>query len=330
MIRTYLINKNEIDKIDYSEELLSADRRSKIGRLKREDDRKLSACAELLLIYALKKQAVDISLPLNIEADERSKLRLADIPIFFNYSHANEYAACSISDAPIGVDIEYFRVRELLHADRILHPDEYNLLAFISNPNEKKKYFYECWVAKESYLKNLGIGLIVRPRDFVVHEDQLKIGNEEITQLKGHHTLKAAVADAAKEVGAANTADSAARPGAANTADGAARPGAANTADGAARAGAANTADGATRPGDANTGSGSEKSPEEKPDTTLSDNLSYLEKRYVHVLEPGEVRGTDWKFDAGYRIAVCSMEKDNDSIARLVTAKDINEAMNGL
>ena len=138
MIRTYLINKNEIEQIDYSEELLSADRRAKIARLKRDDDRKLSACAELLLIYALKQQAVNISLPLNIEADERSKLRLADIPIYFNYSHANEYAACSISDAPIGVDIEYFRVREPLHADRILHPDEYSLLAFISNPNDQK------------------------------------------------------------------------------------------------------------------------------------------------------------------------------------------------
>ena len=304
MIRTYLINKNEIDNISYSEEMLSEDRRAKIARMKRDDDKKLAACAELLLIYALWKQSGSVSLPLNIEADERSKLRLVDSPLYFNYSHANEYAVCSISDTPVGVDLEYFRVRELLHADRILHPDEYNLLAFISNPNEKKKYFYECWVAKESYLKNLGIGLIVRPRDFVVNEDQLKIRDEDVSQLRGHHTLKAVAAGVSKPVAGGSA--------------GASKP----AADGSA---------GTSKPGEEALKSGaSDKAESEKPDTTLNDNLSLLEKRYVHVLEPGEVRGTDWKFDAGYRIAVCSMEKDNDSIARLITAKEINEALDCL
>ena len=100
-------------------------------------------------------------------------------------------------------------------------------------------------MAKESYLKNLGIGLIVRPRDFSVNEGELKIHKPDPQQLKDDHSLE--------------------------------------------------------------------------------DNLSYLKQRYVHVLEPGEVRGTDWKFDAGYRVAVCSMKKDTDSIARLVKAADINK-----
>ncbi len=261
MIRTYLINKNELEKINYSEDILSDNRREKIAKMKREDDKQLSACAELLLIYALKKQLGQVQLPLDIQEDDRSKLQLTDLPYFFNISHANEYAVCSLSDKPIGVDIDYFRVRELSHTDRMLHIEEAQMLAFISNPNEKKKYFYECWVAKESYLKNLGIGLIVRPGDFMVREDRLLIGKEDFSDIKGNHSVKVTI----------------------------------------------------------------KENPDKKSsDNTLNENLHYLEKRYVHVFEPGEVRGTDWKFDAGYRLAVCSMEKDPDSVTRLIHADDIN------
>ena len=262
MIRTYLINKNELPEIPYREDMLSQNRIRKIEKLKREEDKQRSVCAELLLIYALKQQENDVALPLPIEEDERNKLTLQGSRWHFNISHAKDYAVCALSDAPVGVDLEYFRVQELMHADRILHPEEAQLLPYISNPNEKKKYFYECWVAKESYLKNLGIGLIVRPREFLVNEDRLVIRDDEITGQKGHHDPKARIL---------------------------------NSQEGA--------------------------------DDTLKDNLSYLEPRYVHVYEPGEIRGTDWKFDAGYRMAVCSMEKDEDSIARLIHAEDINQML---
>lgn len=263
MIRTYLLNKNELDNIVYSEEIFSDDRKEKIARLKREEDRQLSACAELLLIYALRMQQEAKILPLTLEKDEREKLRLKDSSCCFNLSHTKDYAACAVSDAPVGVDIESFKVRDVLYPNRILHPDEAQLYAYISNPNEKKKYFYECWVAKESYLKNLGIGLIVRPSDFLVSEDRLKIRDQDMTAQKGHHKSILPLSEREK-------------------------------------------------------------------DPTLSDNLMYLEKRYVHVYEPGEVRGTDWKFDAGYKLAVCSMEKDPDHQARLIHAADVNGVLSAI
>ncbi|MCF0228657.1 MAG: 4'-phosphopantetheinyl transferase superfamily protein [Parasporobacterium sp.] len=264
MIRSYLINRNELEKINYSEDILSTGRKEKIAKIKREDDKQLSACAELLLIYGLRKQLQEVSLPLSIEEDDRNKLILKDIPLYFNISHASEYAVCSISDRPIGVDIEYFRVRELIHPEKILHPEEVKLMGFVTNQNEKKKFFYECWVQKESYLKNLGIGLIVRPGEFRVHEDRLVIRDEDFSKLKGKHSGKISFS-----LGEA---------------------------------------------------------PKGK-DNTLAENLSYLEQRYVHLFEPGEIRGTDWKFDAGYRMAVCSMEKDDDNTARLIHAEDINEVL---
>ena len=262
MIRIYLLNRNELNEILYREDMLSPGRILKIEKLRREEDKQLAVCAELLLIYALRQQE-NVSLPLDIAEDERRKLTLKNSRWHFNLSHARDYAACALSDAPVGIDIEYFRVRELLHADRILHPEEAQLLPYISNANEKKKYFYECWVAKESYLKNLGIGLIVRPREFLVHEDRLVIRDDEISEQKGHHNLRAKLLN---------------------------------------------------------------KDPQGKADSR-EDNLSYLEPRYVHVYEPGEIRGTDWKFDAGYRMAVCTMKKDPDSAARLIHAADISQAL---
>ena len=263
MIRTYIFNRKELENVTYFPEILSPERRSKIEKLKREEDRQLSASAELILIYAL-RQFTETALPLNIERDDRNKPFLTDLPYYFNFSHAGDYAACALSDGPIGIDIEYFRVKEIASADRMLYPEEAATLAYISNPVEKKKFFYECWVAKESYLKNLGIGLIVRPRDFMVSENTLKIMGRDFSDLKGHHSVSFTAV---------------------------------------------------------------EESREKKGDTTLQDNLSFLEKRYVHVFEPGEVRGTDWKFDAGYRMAICSQEKDPDLLARLINARDINSCL---
>ena len=258
MIRVYIFNRKECEDISCREDILSQDRREKISKLKKDEDKQLSASAELLLMYgvgqlmdAVNAPDRNIQVPMEITKDERGKLAFSQLPYYFNLSHAKDFAACAVSDRPVGVDIEYFRVREIAAADRILHPEEAQLMAFISNPDEKKKYFYECWVSKESYLKNLGIGLIVRPRDFLVNEDRLMIMDSDYSEKKGHHSI--------------------------------------------------------------NAGS----------DNTLNENLSYLEKRYVHVFEPGEVRGTDWKFDAGYRIAVCGQEDEKDIIARQVHAADI-------
>ncbi len=265
MIRTYLFHKDELTQVPYAPEILSRDRREKIAKLKREDAKELSTCAELLLIYALRSESSDLQLPLSVQRDEKDKPVLADSRWHFNLSHAKDFVACSVSDQPVGVDIEAVKVRELLYPDKILHPEEARLMAYISNANEKKKYFFECWVAKESYLKNLGIGLMVRPSDFMVSEDELMIKDVKITKPKGSH--RQVPLPAAESV--------------------------------------------------------------KNGDTTLQDNLALLEKRYVHVFTPGEIRGTDWKFDANYRCAVCSMQKDPDHIARQVHAADLERILQG-
>lgn len=191
MVRAYLLNRKELGNISYDESLFSEGRREKIAKIKREDDIQLSAGVELLLIHALKALDPEVELPLKITEEESGNL-LLDTPVsgqehlYFNLSHSKDYAICVICDEPVGVDIECVKTKDVSHMDRILHEKEYQILGFITNSEEKKKYFYECWVTKESYLKNLGCGLAVRPSNFMVDEEKLLTEDPQLKQRYVH------------------------------------------------------------------------------------------------------------------------------------------------
>lgn len=234
MVKIYLLKRTDLENITYSEEIFSADRRAKLAKIKFDEDRQLSACAELLLIYALRQIDPEIPLPLDIKKEESGKLTLQTPvkgykEIGFSLSHSKDWAVCAVSDNNIGVDIEYAKERPFARPEKILHPDEYRAYCYITNALEKQKYFYECWVSKESYLKNLGIGLVVRPSNFMVSEERL-----------------------------------------------------------------------------------------------ITEEGAKLKKRYVHVYKSEEIKNSDWKFGAGYRLSVCTMKKEADSRAVIVKSEEIN------
>ncbi len=191
MVRAYLLKREELEKIPYTEAILTEGRKEKTSRMKHEDDKQLSDCVELLLIHALKQLDPEISLPLEIEEEEGGNLllktKISGIdPVYFNMSHSKDYALCAVSDQKIGVDIECVKTKDVSHMDRILHETENKILGFITNSEEQKKYFYECWVTKESYLKNLGCGLTVRPSNFYVEEDTLETNEKELKKRYVH------------------------------------------------------------------------------------------------------------------------------------------------
>ena len=245
MLRVYLLHTDELEGLAIDEGLFSAQRREKIAKLKHEDDRQLSRAVELLLIYGLKQIDPSIQLPLPIIEEESGNLVLAGdaaagdaaasdaaAPLYFNLSHSKEYAACAISDGPVGIDVECVKTRDVQHMEKILHPKEASILGFVTNPEEKKKFFYECWVTKESYLKNLGLGLTIRPAEFAVNEDRLE-AEEDVMEKHG------------------------------------------------------------------------------------------LTQRYVHIYKAGEIDGADWKFDASYRLAVCTEQKEEDAKVRILQKDDL-------
>ena len=232
MLRVYLLHTDELKDLAINEELFSAQRREKIERIKHEDDRQLSRAVELLLIYGLKQIDPDIPLPLPIKEEESGNLILETGSLYFNLSHSKEYAACAISDKPVGIDVECVKTRDVQHMEKILHPQEASILGFVTNPEEKKKFFYECWVTKESYLKNLGLGLSIRPAEFAVNEDRL----------------------------------------------------------------------------------------EAEPDVVEKHGLK---QRYVHIYKAQEIQNADWKFDASYRLAVCTEQKEEDASVRILKNADV-------
>jgi len=197
MIRTYLLNIEELDKMSYNESDFSERRKNDIERFKREEDKKLSAAAELLLIYALKQVMPELMLPLEIIEDDKGRPEIVseikldrkifkDGKLYFNISHSKDYSICSIADEPIGVDIEYCKVNSIPNPEAILYPKEVETMAFVTNPSEKNKYFFECWTLKESYLKNLGIGLEIRPKEFMVAEDMVEAPGRKMKKRYTH------------------------------------------------------------------------------------------------------------------------------------------------
>lgn len=191
MVRAYILNRKELEHISYDASTLSEGRREKIERLKHEDDKQLSAAVELLLIYALQKMDPAVELPLQITEEESGNLLLetkvgGQEKLYFNLSHSKDYAVCAVCDAPVGVDIECVKTKDVAHMDKILYEKEYKILGFITNSEEKRKYFYECWVTKESYLKNLGCGLSVRPSNFMVEEDRLETSEKGLEKRYVH------------------------------------------------------------------------------------------------------------------------------------------------
>ena len=149
MLRVYLLHTDELKDLPINENLFSAQRKTQIEKLKHEDDKQLSEAVELLLMYGLKQIDPSIQFPLSIKEEESGNLLLEeplDPPVFFNLSHAKEYAACAIADKPVGIDVEWVKTRDVQYMEKILHPQEVMIQGFITNPEEKKKFFYECWV----------------------------------------------------------------------------------------------------------------------------------------------------------------------------------------
>lgn len=142
----------------------------------RESDRKLSLGAELLLNHGLKTMAPGLSRPVQYGCDANGKPRLPGSPLHFSLSHSGAFAACAISNAPVGVDIEQMADADLALANRFFHQEE---TARILACDDSVDCFYQYWTLKESYLKCLGTGLSAPLNAFCVNP---KTNPVQITQ----------------------------------------------------------------------------------------------------------------------------------------------------
>ncbi len=170
----YLTDVSEIDPAD--KDLLarmSPRRLEKISRLKKDEAKKQSIGAELLLNRAVSIAAPEIKRPVIWETDENGKLYIPDSNIYVNLSHSGKYAVCAVSDKPIGIDIQLCDKADMEIAKRFFAPDE---VEYLENGGD----FFEIWVKKESFIKAVGMGLGMSLKSFSVM-DNVKYNGAEYT-----------------------------------------------------------------------------------------------------------------------------------------------------
>ena len=171
---------------------LSDYRLERLQKIKSEAQRRQSVGAELLLIAALEVCGAQITPPLPLCADADGKPRLCAGELCFNLSHSGDFAACAVSSAPVGVDIQKTGPRTARVARRVFRPEE---LRMIESSADQDNCFTMLWALKESYLKYLGTGLRRGMDSFAVCLDgggRAHIAGEECCRLrhwteKGYH-----------------------------------------------------------------------------------------------------------------------------------------------
>ena len=140
-------------------------RRHQLETLRHDMSRRRALGAEYLLLEAIKEENAEFPLPPVIETDDFGKPYLRGGEFEFNLSHSDRFAACAISDKPVGLDIQTLsQCRESL-VRRCFTEEEQDAVFSSKDPQET---FTRIWCRKESFVKCLGRGLRIPLRSFDV------------------------------------------------------------------------------------------------------------------------------------------------------------------
>lgn len=171
----YYFNINNLSEDNYKKcfDIVSDYRKDKINKYRNQTDKILSLCSELLIRNALNK--LNICSNYNFSFNKHGKPYLEDTNIFFNISHCKDYVICSISENEIGCDIEYIKEPNYKISERYFSKEEYEDINSSNNQNIKIDKFYRYWALKESFIKNIGLGLSLPLNSFCINLDSLSI-----------------------------------------------------------------------------------------------------------------------------------------------------------
>lgn len=144
-------------------ENLNEKTKSRIDRYKRDDDKKRSLLAQILLKKLVAKKGICCELV--YEANGKPVFENCDC--FLSLSHSGEVAFSAVSKKPLGIDVEKIRVISKNLINRVCVDEE---KAYVLSDYEIKdekniddkevtKRFFEIWTAKEAYFKMKGSGI---------------------------------------------------------------------------------------------------------------------------------------------------------------------------
>ena len=176
-MRVLITNISQLRDEALYEELLRyvpAERQEKIARCGKQEDRRRSLGAGLLLEYGLRSLGCSL-LPLvpgtetvHLVRGAHGKPELSGgTGVHFNLSHAGDYAAAVFDDGAVGIDVERARRVNVNVMQRQFTVAENAYL------RSKPDAFLRLWTRKESYCKAVGEGLHLPLSSFDVLEDQV-------------------------------------------------------------------------------------------------------------------------------------------------------------
>lgn len=147
-------------------------RKERIRRCKRKEDKLRALCAGLLLYRGLFARCGFV-LPegaFSFGRNGKPELCAGVGDVFFNVSHAGNYAAAVFSDTEAGIDVERDRVGGRKVAERFFTERERKYLA---EKNWDGGEFTRLWTRKESYVKATGEGVAAAFDGFCALDDKI-------------------------------------------------------------------------------------------------------------------------------------------------------------
>ena len=162
--------------------LLSEERIKKINKYIYENVRKISILSEILVKYTLYKEYRFSPHFIIFEYNEFGKPFLKDCKdIFFNISHSGNWIVCTVSESPVGIDVEGKTSDVIPIAQKFFseYENEYIRSGGLNNQDEM---FCKIWTLKESYLKCIGKGLTIplNSFSFEFHRDEILLYKDNV------------------------------------------------------------------------------------------------------------------------------------------------------
>lgn len=158
---------------------ITEERRRRIEKCRRQEDKIRGLGAGLLLEYGLNRLGLSL-LPGNryeqvfLETGENGKPYLRGREeVCFNLSHSGDYAAAVFASSAVGIDIEEIRQDGEKIVKRFFREEEQRYLTEARWENCRKKKFTELWTRKESYMKAVGGGMKIPMDSFSVLGDRV-------------------------------------------------------------------------------------------------------------------------------------------------------------
>ena len=171
MMEVYYAAIEELEDEALAQRLLSKlpkDRRERILCCHKQVDMQRSLAAWTLFYYGWERLSRVKEEPV-LSYNAHGKPYVEGNPLYFNLSHAGNYAVAAFADAPVGVDMEQLGRAKAAVANRFFTEEEQKMLSgSLDEPEEWQRRFAWIWTRKESYIKAVGEGMRIPLDSFCV------------------------------------------------------------------------------------------------------------------------------------------------------------------